>query len=1414
MTFHHRRKRHSVLVSFLLVSLLFGLLPGSAQASIQALVEQTLPLIPIVGDVGQLARLAENSVNGPITDGDPVATAVGEYTLTIVDLNLGGPLPLGFSRYFGSFVGIAAQVEGGFYGQFDSPMGANWAHNFLILLKKFDRDNVGVYYYQGKYVLFRKTGTTWTMVQPSQGFTYKGTPYQLIEQGTKLKMMDPKTHLIYTFDTQGLGNGAVRGVETIQDRNGNTHRLTYNRDSSLQRVEDGLGRSLDFTYITSASRPRISRVTDHAGRFIQFGYSNAQQASFTDARGKVTRYTSNSGAQLESIRLPNGNTFLRNRYDRAGGRVIAQTDGAGNTTTFSYGLGETTITDPLGNTTVHEFDAELRLIGLTDEAGKRVQHEYDNFHRRTATIDRLGDRSSVTYDLASGKVTSRTDNEGKTWTYSYTPQQQDGFTFYNLTRIDYPDGTHEEFIYDARGNIVTYIDRAGRVWMATYNNRGQVTSITNPEGGVTTFAYNADGTLASVQDPAGNITTFDYDQLKRLIRINRPDGTNVQFTYDANDNLLTRTDENGHTISFTYDGNNNLATFTNALGNTWTLGYDGNDNLTAITDPLGKSARLAYDELQRLKTTTDRNGNTITRNYDARRRLTSMVDGEGKRWSLTYDDESVLTSFTNPLGQTWTMTSDKQGRITSVTDPLSNQTRFGYDALSRLIATTNALNQTTGFGYEARGLVSQVSMPGPTTGSYERNGLGQVTQITDPRGKVRRRTLDNLGRLTAIIDALGVATRVDRYDQRNRPVEIDLPLSTLDLTYDGIGLITNRSYSDGTNLDYSYDAANRLTSATGIALGYDAANRLTSSNGIVITRDDGGRIASLELEPGKRVTYSYDRRDLLTSVTDWLGGVMRFAYDDAGRLISITRPNGVATTYSYDNADRLTGITETQGEPGTLSGLRRVAVLSLMALTTVLSPMALTSVFSPIALTTALSSIVSTTVLSSIALTRDGIGQTTQATRDVPLSSAPMPGNRTQTYNDADQIVGSTYDRMGRLTDDGTRAYTWDLASRLTSYTEGQNTVSFTYDAFRNRLSRTEGGHTRSYVWNYALGLPSVSIIKDDGTTGRYYIHTPGGSLLYSIEADTNARRFYHFDEMGSTLFLTNDSGAITDSYAYTPYGELTGATGTTDNPFTYIGQLGVMNEPGTSLYYMRARYYDSATGRFLSRDPLGEDLLDVKSLNLYHYASQNPLGFVDPLGLDDVDALGAAKFFGYVFGAVNNDFGGPIVQPAYRPTGALGLGGFAAIVFNIPDAPVLAPYLGGLDSTDSPQPSSVDSDGPAFTTTGVAADEGDRRPGIERFPESILAQALRAKQARLAGSLSQAVPNPSRETQEVKPECPLGDNNRRVGTGVVPDEDGFVADYYNFKYTALALAQLFLQAGLLTERGNRGSGAPPGQQR
>ena len=580
---------------------------------------------------------------------------------------------------------------------------------------------------------------------------------------------------------------------------------------------------------------------------------------------------------------------------------------------------------------------------------------------------------------------------------------------------------------------------------------------------------------------------------------------------------------------------------------------------------MGGTASSTYDELGRLKTITDENSNTVTLGYDILGRLTAITDPLGHVSARTYDAEKILTSRTDPLGNTTLFSSDQMGRITQTTSPLGNIVGIAYDTMGRVSTATNPLGEVTILNRDARGLLSGIDLPASISTSYTRNALGLITTMTDPNGNNWLAIYDNLGRLTSSADPLG-NTQTTAYDMRNRLDTLTFPdaLGALTLTYDPAGNVLQAAYSDGTTFDYTYDANDRLSAANGMTRSYDDNGWITESNGIAITRDPGGRISSMTLALGKTVNYAYDANDNLVQVSDWAAGITTFSYDDADRLTAISRPNGVNTTYTYDNDSRLTGLTEG--------------------------------------------------AVSSIVLARDAKGQITSATRIVPETlSLTQAATKNQTFDAASQVDASSYDALGRLTDDGTRSYVWDLASRLTSYTESGNTIEFTYDALGNRLSRTESGVTRVFVWNEALGLTSVSIEKVGGVDLRYYIHTPGGLLLYRLEAGDNTRRDYHFDEMGNTLFLSDVGGAVMAGYAYSPYGELISRSGVIENAHTWQGQLGVAHEGTSGLYYIRARYYDSSTGRFISRDPLKS--ISPREVNPYQYALNNPLRFVDPLG-------------------------------------------------------------------------------------------------------------------------------------------------------------------------------------------------------
>jgi RHS repeat-associated protein len=108
------------------------------------------------------------------------------------------------------------------------------------------------------------------------------------------------------------------------------------------------------------------------------------------------------------------------------------------------------------------------------------------------------------------------------------------------------------------------------------------------------------------------------------------------------------------------------------------------------------------------------------------------------------------------------------------------------------------------------------------------------------------------------------------------------------------------------------------------------------------------------------------------------------------------------------------------------------------------------------------------------------------------------------------------------------------------------------------------------------------------------------------------AASFYGVDGMDSVRQLTNSSGTPTDTYEYDAFGNMVSKTGPSENTYTPNNYLyrGEQYDPDLGLYYLRARYYNPVTGRFLSADPLASD-----GQRRYQYAGADPVNGTDPSG-------------------------------------------------------------------------------------------------------------------------------------------------------------------------------------------------------
>ncbi len=137
-----------------------------------------------------------------------------------------------------------------------------------------------------------------------------------------------------------------------------------------------------------------------------------------------------------------------------------------------------------------------------------------------------------------------------------------------------------------------------------------------------------------------------------------------------------------------------------------------------------------------------------------------------------------------------------------------------------------------------------------------------------------------------------------------------------------------------------------------------------------------------------------------------------------------------------------------------------------------------------------------------------------------------------------------------------------------------------------------------SYAWDVNRSTPGI--LQD--SQGNKYVYGLG---LISRTDNTGAQEYYLYDALGSTTGLANGTGTVTGSYAYDVFGAIRQQTGTSPNEFTYTGEQVDSSGP----QYLRARYYDSATGRLLSRD-------SIPYLQRYPYAANNPVLLTDPSGM------------------------------------------------------------------------------------------------------------------------------------------------------------------------------------------------------
>jgi RHS repeat-associated protein len=1055
---------------------------------------------------------------------------------------------------------------------------------------------------------YNEHGQRLQTVNPEGGtvtYTYNsdGTPASVTDSDTA---PDAYVYVVYKRPARvdrpdgksvGMGYDLCNRVTALTNTAGRVTTHDYDANGNLVSVTDPSGHDLSLLY---DAMDRLTNRSDTIGPIESSAYDTLSRlASVVDAGGNVTSNAYDPRGWVTN-RTRNGRTWVT-AYDEEGVPVSRATPLGHRTTYRTDTLGMVTgVVDALNQAYAYERDLLGRVVSAEDPMGHARTYTYDGLGKRqTISVPVIGTVSYVRNGL--GLPTAYTNFNGWTWRYGYTPMGRLAAVTNPLghatqhsydpqlgrrIRTDHPDGTHVEFTHDSEGRVRTLRDPAGFVRTYEYDHAGRLLSATNPSGGVASYTYHPDGKLATTTEAGLGVTSNSYDALRRLERTTFSDGATVAFLYDGFDRITNAVDANGGARRYEYDAGGRLLRETDPLANARSYTYDALNRMTNMTDTLGHVYLYEYDAIGRLTRSTDPEGISLEHAYDAADRRIATTRG-GQTWRYGYDDEGALTSETTPLGHTMTYVRDALGFAVGITDAMGNIVTKERDAMERVTAEIDGLGRTNSFAYDARGLPTAVSnaLSGAT---YEHSELGLLEKVVDPNREEWTFAYTKMGRLEERTDPLSRSS-TQTWDERGRLAGIAFADGqSVDLAYDGVGNVTNRTYSDGMRIDYEYDGLNRLVTCggttPGLSLAYDPEGRVTATDnpGTVsgATYDRAGRLKTATYSNGLfTVRYSYDPVSaLLTRVEDDLTGtVVGFRYDADRRLARITRPNGVHTTYTLDGAGRLLRI-------------RAGAVLDLR-------------------------------------YELDAAGQVVGARIKAPLTAAALvaSGAENHVFDAASQVgtAGHAHDARGRLTAAPGRTYTWNDAGHLTGMSGPSGTSDLSYNGLGDQVTRTRGGAMTHFYYNHAIGTKPIVAERDDtaGQMRRYYVWSPSGRLLYMIDAlDGNKVYHYHFDHAGSTLALTDAAGVVADAYAYTPVGRLAGHSGSSDQPFMYAGELGVRREGADGLYHMRMRYYNAASGRFLSRDSVWPLPSNVRSLNPYQYALLNPVKFGDPQGTCALD--------------------------------------------------------------------------------------------------------------------------------------------------------------------------------------------------
>lgn len=1099
---------------------------------------------------------------GPVAVGMDVSSGLYSHSETDLALKTRG-LPLFLTRHWHS---------GG--------DGLSWGTAYPLISNDFRAQFGWIWNFQ-RELTFAENGTVCTLVKPEGG----ADAFRLTQSGwipTRLDMTDKltqlnaqqfqietKDHFFYVFQLpdQLLHTSENAHAFMVQERDMHNNQLNYRWNPQGTRLntiqEGGTNRTLmtfNWVYGQTGS-PDLwvmpGTVTDFTGRTVRYTYNSAPAP-----------YQNQS--YLVGVQQPGGvnlgyayNVSVQRKAQMGSLNVPAVLFNATGTADPTLVARRKAYYQDLAN---YEMSLALREVSRNNV----VQTTFANADAKGVFLRETNRQNLMIYRREIGspiptaqvrvlRIPMATPGDTRATDYKFDVSGRP-------TDIWDSQQNRRQFQYDPSANLRRYI------------------SALNQES---TFGFDDRRNLIEAKDALQNVYRFSYDSRDRLTEIRNPLNGTVRATYNAQDDLIRVEDEDGAQTNFTYSASGKLLSMTNALSNTWTYQYDQRNFLQQVVEPQVGSVQPVWsftnDDLGRV-TAESLGGNVLSQTaYDVRDRVTSQT--------------LLESNFPGANGV-----------------PQTRTTTYSYNGFDQLVSSRDPLGQTTTMEFDAQ---------------------QRYISTLRPDGTRVGRTYNAQGEIETHFNGARVSTRY-RYDSMHRIISMIHPGSAgiENFTYDGKGRLATWQKSDNTVVNYFYDVLDRTTSiqhqgSEKIGYSYDQLGRLTEM------RDQVGR-----------TRYSYSAGSDLLRVEDGFGRAIQYNYNLANQLLSRTDPQ-TATSFTYNARGQVSQAVH--------DGLTANYVYNALgAPTAVTWNHGLSEQYQYTSQGEIMSRSVSFSgrgALESESLIRDGLGRKSQAvftlpggqrthnysynaigeltgsTRRLQPNGGPQTsqvysydaasnrvrlGSQTSTFNTADQITGisglsnPSYSTAGSLQRDQENAqFGYDWREQLSSYQRAGSNTNYRYNGNNLRMDKSVNGVSTQYLWD---GSDVLREYNGDGTTkASYFLGATGRQAIKS-----NGQWYVYLrDTHGSVTGLVDLNGNRVATYESDDWGTPIVDQGTVYNPYRWNSEP---LDAESGLVYMRNRYYQASTGRFIQRDPIGYD----GGLNLYGFVNSDPIQGADPSGLSD----------------------------------------------------------------------------------------------------------------------------------------------------------------------------------------------------